>query len=162
MSRRRSRQTAARSEFAAPSWSLVPFSKGEHWNVTLPEDVALGIRVQLNAGDATVEPGAVELTDVEIQVNFGQIVAVLGEATALDSVDIQTNAGSASVTLPNVSLTGRLQVNAGSLELCTAADAGVRIQTGGGLGSNNFGDAGLVQDGRHRGVPRLRQRSDPD
>ena len=127
--------------------SFVPFSKGEHWNVTLPEDVALGIRVQLNAGDATVEPGAVELTDVEIQVNFGQIVAVLGEATALDSVDIQTNAGSASVTLPNVSLTGRLQVNAGSLELCTAADAGVRIQTGGGLGSNNFGDAGLVQDG---------------
>ena len=51
------------------------------------------------------------------------------------------------MTFPDVSLTGRLQVNAGSLELCTAADAGVRIQTGGGLGSNNLGDAGLVQDG---------------
>ena len=128
--------------------SFVPFSsKGEQWNVTLPQDVSLGIRVQLNAGDATVKPGPAELSDVEIQVNFGAIVAGLGEATAVDSVDVQTNAGSASVTLPDDSLTGRLQVNAGSLEVCTPSDAGVRIQTGGGLGSNNFGDAGLVQDG---------------
>ena len=127
--------------------SFAPFSKGEHWDITLPQDVPLGIRVQLNAGDATVQPGAVELTDVDIQVNFGAIVAGLGDATAIDSVDIQTNAGSASVTLPDLSLTGRLQVNAGSLEICMPADAGVRIQTGGGLGSNNFGDAGLVQDG---------------
>lgn len=126
--------------------SFAPFSNGERWNLTLPEDVALGIRVQLNAGDATVQLGAAELTDVDIQVNFGAIVAELGDATALESVDIQTNAGSASVTLPDVSLTGRLQVNAGSLEVCVPADAGVRIQTGGGLGSNNFGDAGLVQD----------------
>jgi len=127
--------------------SFVPLSKGERWNITLPEDVPLGVRVQLNAGDATVQPGAVELTGVDIQVNFGAIVAGLGDATALDSVDIQTNAGSASVTLPDFSLTGRLQVNAGSLEVCIPADAGIRIQTGGGLGSNNFGDAGLVQDG---------------
>jgi hypothetical protein len=127
--------------------SFVPFSKGEHWNVTLPEGVPLGIRVQLNAGDATVQLGAVQLTELDIQVNFGAIVAELGDATAIESVDVQTNAGSASVTLPNVSLTGRLQVNAGSLEVCVPADAGVRIETVGGLGSNNFGDAGLVQDG---------------
>ena len=38
-------------------------------------------------------------------------------------------------------------LNAGSLEICMPANAGVRIHTGGGLGSNNFGDAGLVQDG---------------
>ena len=127
--------------------SFVPFSKGERWNVTLPEGAPLGIRVQLNAGDATVQPGAAELSDVDIQVNFGAIVAALGDVTALDSLEVQTNAGSAAVTLPNDSVTGRLQVNAGSLEVCTPADAGVRIQTGGGLGSNNFSDAGLVQDG---------------
>jgi hypothetical protein len=127
--------------------SFVPFSKGENWNVTLPAGVALGLRVQLNAGDATVLLGAAELSDVDIQVNFGAIVAELGDATALESVDVQTNAGSAAVTLPDVSLTGRLQVNAGSLEICMPADAGIRIQTGGGLGSNNFEDAGLVQDG---------------
>ena len=64
------------------------------------------------------------------------------------------------MTLPDVSLTGRLQVNAGSLEVCIPADAGVRIETGGGLGSNNFGDAGLVQDGdtwNPRAVPRHAQ-----
>jgi hypothetical protein len=127
--------------------SFVPISKGERWDVTLPQDVALGIRVQLNAGDATIQSGAARLTEVDIQVNFGAIVAELADAIALESVDVQTNAGSASVTLPDLSLTGRLQVNAGSLEVCIPADAGVRIQTGGGLGSNNFGDAGLVQDG---------------
>ena len=124
--------------------------------------MALGIRVQLNAGNATVQSGAAQLTDVDIQVNFGAIVAELADATSLESVDVQTNAGSASVTLPDVSLTGRLQVNAGSLEVCIPADAGVRIQTGGGLGSNNFGDAGLVQDGdtwNPRAMPPRRPRS---
>ena len=142
--------------------SFVPFSKGEHWNVTLPEDVALGIRVQLNAGDATVEPGAVELTDVEIQVNFGQIVAVLGEATALDSVDIQTNAGSASVTLPNLSLTGRLQVNAGSLELCTARRRGRPHPDGRWPRLEQLRRRRACPGRRHLGVPRLRRRRDPD
>ena len=72
MSRRRSTADGSSLRIRGAERSFVPFSKGEHWNVTLPEDVALGIRVQLNAGDATVEPGAVELSDVEIQVNFGR------------------------------------------------------------------------------------------
>jgi hypothetical protein len=77
----------------------------------------------------------------------GAIVADLSEATAIDSIDVQTNAGSASVTLPATSMDGRVQVNAGSIELCTPPEAGLRIRTGGGLGGNNFGDAGLEQSG---------------
>jgi hypothetical protein len=60
---------------------------------------------------------------------------------------VQTNAGSASVTLPQVSVTGRVQVNAGSIEVCTPDSAGIRIHSGGGLGGNNFADAGLEQSG---------------
>ena len=128
--------------------SFVPFaSNGEAWEVDVPEDVPVGLRVQLNAGRATVIPGAGELRDVRLQVNAGAIVADLAAATAIDSVDVQTNAGSASVTLPGVSVTGRVQVNAGSIEICTPSAAGVRIRSGGGLGGNNFAEAGLQQSG---------------
>ena len=128
--------------------SFVPFaSNGDDWQVELPVGVPLGLRVQLNAGQATVAPGAGELRDVRLQVNAGAIVADLSEATAIDSIDVQTNAGSASVTMPATSMNGRVQVNAGSIELCTPVEAGLRIRTGGGLGGNNFADAGLDQSG---------------
>jgi hypothetical protein len=128
--------------------SFVPFaSSGEHWEVGLPQAVPLGLRVQLNAGSASVAPGPGELGDVRLQVNAGAIEADLGEAVALESIDVQTNAGSASVILPAQSVTGRVQVNAGSIELCTPEAAGIRIHSGGGLGGNNFADAGLEQSG---------------
>lgn len=128
--------------------SFVPFaSSGESWEVGLPAGVPLGLRVQLNAGSATIAPGTGELRDVRLQVNAGAIVANLGSAAAIGSIDVQTNAGSASVTLPEASVSGRVQVNAGSIELCAPADAGIRIHSGGGLGGNNFADAGLEQSG---------------
>jgi hypothetical protein len=128
--------------------SFVPFaSTGESWELGLPEGVPLGLRVQLNAGRATVAPGTGELRDVRLQVNAGSIVADLEDASSIGSIDVQTNAGSASVTLPEASVTGRVQVNAGSIEICTPAEAGVRIHAGGGLGGNNFADAGLEQSG---------------
>jgi hypothetical protein len=128
--------------------SFVPFaSSGESWEVGLPQAVPLGLRVQLNAGRASLAPGAGELGDVRLQVNAGAIVANLGEAVALESIDVQTNAGSASVILPAQSVTGRVQVNAGSIELCTPEATGIRIHSGGGLSGNNFADAGLEQSG---------------
>ena len=138
--------------------SFVPISKGERWNITLPQDVALGIRVQLNAGNATVQSGAAQL-DVDIQVNFGAIVAELADAISLESVDVQTNAGSASVTLPDVSLTGRLQVNAGSLEVCIPADAGVRIRRAVGSARTISGMPGSSRTATP-GIPGLCRRHD--
>ena len=139
---------AASLRIRAAERSFVPFaSSGESWEVGLPEGVPVGLRVQLNAGRATVAPGAGELGDVRLQVNAGSIVANLGSASEIGSIDVQTNAGAASVTLPEVSVSGRVQVNAGSIEVCTPAAAGIRIHSGGGLGGNNFSDAGLEQSG---------------
>jgi hypothetical protein len=134
---------------AADNRDWVPFeANGERWEVGLPDAQPLSLDVQLNAGEATVQPGAGELRDVRLQVNFGAFVADLGAAAAIGNVDVQTNAGSASVNLPNESLTGRLQVNAGSIEFCTPAGAGLRLtMSGGGLGSNNFDVAGLTRSG---------------
>lgn len=128
--------------------SFPPFSSnGERWEVSVPQGVPVGLDVQLNAGRGSVAPGAGQLTDLRLQVNAGALVADLADVVAIDTIDVQTNAGSASVTLPEQSMTGRVQVNAGSLELCTPAAAGLRIHSGGGLSGNNFGDAGLEQSG---------------
>lgn len=139
---------AASLRIRAAERSFVPFtSTGESWEVGVPEAVPIGLRVELNAGRATISPGTGELRDVRLQVNAGAIVADLGSASAIGSIDVQTNAGAASVTLPEESVTGRVQVNAGSIEVCTPTGAGIRIHSGGGLGGNNFGEAGLEQSG---------------
>ena len=62
----------------------MPFaSSGESWEVGLPEGVPVGLRVQLNAGRATIAPGPVALRDVRLQVNAGAIVADLAAAAAI-------------------------------------------------------------------------------
>jgi len=132
----------------SPERAWVPFStSSEHWQIGLPAAVPLGLQVQLNAGSATVRPGAGELRDVDLQANAGSIVADLAQALSIGSLNVQANAGSARVTLPDESMSGQVQVNAGSIEVCIPSGAGVRIQTGGGLSGNNFADAGLVQTG---------------
>ena len=58
------------------------------------------------------------------------------------------NAGSISLTLPAASITGSLSANAGSIELCVPDGVGMRFTgTDNPLGSNNFGDRGLLQSG---------------
>jgi hypothetical protein len=124
-------------------------SRREAWQVGVPTDVPFELELQLNAGRAEVAPGAVTLRDVDVQVNFGAVVLDLGQASGIGDLDLQSNAGSSSVTLPNLSFTGRLQVNAGSIELCTPAGAGLRVRTGESIvGSYDLAGEGLVQDGR--------------
>jgi hypothetical protein len=48
---------------------------------------------------------------------------------------------------PAATLSGSATVNAGSLALCIPPGTGVRIQSGSVLGSNNYGEKGLIQDG---------------
>ncbi len=120
----------------------------ETWNVSVPRDVPVAINLQLNAGRATIAPGAATLREVQAQVNFGAITLDLGEVTGIDALDIQSNAGTIALTLPNVSHSGQIQVNAGAVRLCAPAGAALRIETGeSAVSSYDFGRAGLVQDG---------------
>ena len=52
------------------------------------------------------------------------------------------------MVLPVASMEGSLTANAGSIEICTSAEVDLRFHAGDNpLGSNNFAEAGLVQDG---------------
>jgi hypothetical protein len=58
---------------------------------------------------------------------------------------VDVNAGSASIILPERSISGTLSANAGSIEFCVdLATVGIRIVTGDNItAGNNFDDAGL-------------------
>jgi hypothetical protein len=127
----------------------VPFvSGGEAWLVEAPTEVPLKLRVQVNAGDATIQPAAAALEEVDVEVNFGSVQMDLGAATSLENLRVQANMGSIAIDLPAVSFSGRLQVNVGSIEVCAPAGAGLRIRAQTSIGTSDFGDEGLVLDGQ--------------
>ena len=135
----RARENGARFAFVG---------RQERWAVGIPTGVPLSLDVQLNAGQARVAPGTAELAAVNVQVNAGAVHLDLGTASALESVDVQGNAGSATLILPDASVSGRLQVNAGSIRFCVPAGTALRVQTGDNpIASYEFDGHGLVRTG---------------
>ena len=118
----------------------------ETWRVTLPDGPLLDTQLTLNAGSSTVNLAGANLSRFETTLNAGSTTVDLGSVRRLDSLQVQINAGSITMTLPHQSVTGSLEVNAGSVELCAAPDAGVRIRTDESiLASYDF--SGLTKNG---------------
>ncbi len=120
----------------------------ERWDLELPTGIPYALDVQLNAGEARLDPGAAQLREVHLQFNAASAVLDLGSVVALGNLDLQGNAGSAEVTLPGTSFDGRVQVNAGSVALCAPAGAALRLATGDNpIGSYDLDGAGLERSG---------------
>ena len=137
-------QSPERLRVASPEGGF--FGRGSSWEVTLPTGRTLSLSVEANA--ASVHLG---LTDAQLArfsgaFNAGSFVIDLSGAR-LGGLDVRLNAGSGSLTLPSASFDGRIDVNAGSLELCAPADAGLRITTSGALSSTDFTGSDLVLSG---------------
>ena len=103
-----------------------------------------------------------------ITVNAAKVVATLGNGP-VDAVNVTYNAadglldfGGASaatlngtlnastigVILPNGSFIANVTINASTLNLCSAADTGLRITYDDTLSSNNFAGLGMTQSGK--------------
>jgi hypothetical protein len=128
--------------------SWLGFGDRDTWRLTLPAAPRLGLDVQLNAGRGTLDLSGATLGEVGLQMNAGSASLDLGAVAAISSIDLQLNAGSLGVTLPNLSLTGSIQANAGSVELCAPPGAALRLHTGESIiASYDYSGHGLVQDG---------------
>lgn len=128
-----------------PSWFL---GARETWQVTLPTTPRLGIDLHLNAGQATVDLAGATLGTVKLQLNAGAATVDLGSAASIDDLVFQLNAGSLGLTLPNVSVTGSVEANAGAVRLCAPPGAGLRLRTGDSIiASYDYAGHGLVQNG---------------
>ena len=120
----------------------------EHWELRLPVGVPYSIDLQLNAGEARIRPGAAELGTVNVQFNAASVELDLSDVSSLERLDVQGNAGSGALLLPAHSLQGQLQVNAGSIEVCTPQGAALRLTTGSNpIGSYDLDGNGLDQNG---------------
>lgn len=118
---------------------------GERWALALPT-TTLDLSSTLNAGSARFDLAGAQLGDVSLTTNAGSVTMDLGTAVA-SGLSATVNAGSTKVTMPHSSLNGSVTVNAGSFEFCVPTGVGLRIESNNVLGSNNFDDRGLVQDG---------------
>jgi hypothetical protein len=117
------------------------------WNLTLPRAPTMGLGITLNAGDALLSLSGTTISSLGLTANAGSITIELSQATSVADIEATVNAGQVRIALPAQSTTGSATVNAGSLGFCVPAGAGVRVETSGVLGGNNFADHGLVDDG---------------
>ena len=118
------------------------------WRVTLPDGPRLDTQLTLNAGSSDVNLAGANLGSFETTLNAGSATVDLGAVRQIRDVKVELNAGSIGLTLPSLSVTGSIEVNAGSVKLCTAPGVDVRLQTDESIvASYEFDGQGLIKNG---------------
>ena len=117
------------------------------WDVVLGRDATIDLAMTLNGGSGSVRLGGATVGRLRAEANAGSIELDLRDIAALGDAAIDVNFGSATVHLPNHSVSGSLSVNAGSAALCLPAGAGLRVSLDLAAASDDLGDHGLVQVG---------------
>ncbi len=130
------------------------FGDGDVWQLTLPTGPHLDLDIKLNAGSSEIGLGRATISRLRLQINAGSSILSLAGTNAIDDLDVQLNAGSLRLTLPNVSLTGTIQANAGSVKLCAPQGAALRLHTGDSIiASYDYAGHGLVEEGSTWSTP---------
>lgn len=132
-------QSASSLRIASPTGS---FLRQSGWKLVLPTDPKLSVDVTASAGGRSVNLANAHLTRFQGTFNAGSFDVDLSGAT-LGALAMTLNAGSGTLRLPTGAFKGDVNVNAGSLTVCVAPDAGLRIRSGGAVSSTDFSSAGL-------------------
>jgi hypothetical protein len=120
----------------------------EDWRVALPREVDLDLEVVVNAGSSTIDLAGNRVGSASVQLNAGRAVVDLSGTRSIGDFSFQVNAGSVEVRLPSTSSSGSIEVNAGSVKLCTTPGVAIRIETGGGVAASyDFDGRDLVHTG---------------
>lgn len=128
-----------------PSWV---FGARETWQVMLPDAARLGVDLQVNAGQATVDLRGAALGAIDLRLNAGAATVDLSSAKEIESIQFELNAGSLGLTLPNLSMTGSIQANAAAVRLCAPPEAALKLHTGENIiAGYDYAGHGLVKDG---------------
>jgi len=124
------------------------FGKRQSWRITLPDATQLDTQMTLNAGSSTVNLAGANIATLEATLNAGSATFDLGAVHQIEEIQIELNAGSLDLTLPNLTMNGSIEVNAGSVQLCAPAGAGLRLETSKSIvASYDFDGHGLIQNG---------------
>lgn len=121
----------------------------DSWTVSLPtRGPTLGVELRVNAGSGTIDLAGAPVSTVDVTLNAGSTTVDLSGVTAIQRLEGTLNAGSLAVSLPDRSMTGTIQANAGAVKLCVPDGAGLRLRTGNSvIAAYDYGGQGLTQDG---------------
>ena len=120
----------------------------EVWRITLPEAVRLDVSMDLNAGSSNLALGATRIEAFDLTLNAGSVTMDMGSVSEIGDLQIDLNAGSLELTVPNQSFEGSIEVNAGSVALCVPPGAALRLHTGDSIVAGyDYDGHGLVKDG---------------
>lgn len=124
------------------------FGAGETWRITLPDAVRLDLNMNLNAGSSRMNLGGAAVGTVELNLNAGSATVDLGSVRELGDLQIGLNAGSLKLTLPSQSVSGSIEANAGSVNLCVPPGVALRLRTAESIvASYDYEGHGLVKNG---------------
>jgi hypothetical protein len=124
------------------------FGPRDRWDVSVPNASTVDLALHVDAGRATVDLEAATLGGLDLELNAASATVDLGSVRAIDGLDASLNAGSLGLTLPNLSLHGTIETNAGAVKLCAPAGAALKLQTGESIvGSYAYDGHGLVKEG---------------
>ena len=136
-------ESSNRLEVLTPEGSSV---RHNDWTVTAPTDSLAELRLRTNAATASVTLAGGNLAAVDVDANAGDVL-IDGAGASIDDIAVDVNAGRARVTLAETTA-GRLQVNAGAIDLCVPSDASLRLHVNDQLTFvTNLADRGLDQSG---------------
>lgn len=120
------------------------------WQVRLPREPSINLVLIANAGSARLDLAGMNVPTAKVTANASEARLDMVGTNAAERLDATANAGTLTLLLPTPpgTLQGTISVNAGSARICAPAGVALRL-TGStrALGSNNFGDRGLVHDG---------------
>jgi hypothetical protein len=117
-------------------------------NIVLPQQPELAMSLTLNAARGIVRLGGGRLAALSATANASDVRFELSGAIASGStVNLTLNAASGTLALPAESMSARATINAASLDVCIAPDAGLQIDWDARVSGENFSAAGLVRQG---------------
>jgi len=121
------------------------FSTRSTWRIAIPTEPLTNFELDANAGTAAIDLAGARMGFVHVGLNAGTATVDLSAVGAMRELEVELTAGSAGITFPNLSMTGTIEANAGSVRLCVPAGVGLRIETGGSVAASyDFHD--LVED----------------
>ena len=127
-----------------------PFSHDrQDWTITLGRDVEYDLSLAINAFDGRLDLTGGQFARLEAHPNAGSLDMDLS-GSIVQEFDVQLNAGSLSMQTDarDRSWPGSIGVNAGSVDLCTDPEAGLRITVDSNVTfSHNLDESGLQQSG---------------
>jgi hypothetical protein len=128
----------------------VPEGGGERrndWTVRLPASTVGSIDVSANAAGATLDLAGGRLERLAVGMNAGDLRISVGSG-AVDRIDVTMNAGRIRLDAGRSAMSGNVNLNAGSLDLCVPDGVGLQLDVTDQLTFvHNLAGRGLVHAG---------------